>query len=114
MIQDEGRAVNLTPSAERLLRPEGTRRVVRVLESAAGGPVFDVLARDGDEEWPADACERDTIYIVISGEGALRRDGEEPLACAAGDVLFAPGGAACRFEGLSRGFTTWRILLGTG
>jgi hypothetical protein len=34
------------------------------------------------------------------------------LECAAGDVLYAPAGAARRFERLSRGFATWRILLG--
>src|SRR5215213_10810753 len=112
MSAEPATAVHLTAIAERLPRPDGPRRTVRVLERAAGGPVFEVLARDGAEEWPEEGGERDAIYVVIAGEGALRRGGEV-LECAVGDVLFAPAGAPCRFERLSRGFSTWRILLGS-
>ena len=104
-------ATNLTAIAERLPRPDGQRRTVRILESAADGFVFEVLARDGAEDWPEEPGGCDGIYVVISGEGALRCGGEV-LECAAGDVLFAPAGAPHRFERLGRGFSTWRILLG--
>jgi mannose-6-phosphate isomerase-like protein (cupin superfamily) len=111
MSADRARAVNLTQTAERLPRPSGQPRTIRILERGAGGPVFEVLARDGADDWPEEDGACDAIYVVISGEGALRR-GDEVLDCAAGDVLFAPAGTPCRFEGLSRGFATWRILLG--
>ena len=104
-------ATNLTAIAERLPRPDGPPRAVRILEGAAGGPVFEVLARNGAEDWPEEPGGCDGVYVVISGEGAFRCGGEV-LECAVGDVLFAPAGAPRRFERLSRGFATWRILLG--
>jgi hypothetical protein len=117
MASEPATAINLTAIAERLPcldgpRLDGPRRTVRVLESAAsGGLAFEVQARDGAEDWPEEPGDRDAVYVVISGEGALRCGGET-LECAAGDVLFAPAGAPRRFERLSRGFSTWRILLG--
>ena len=111
MPLDPAPAINLTAIAERLPRPDGPRRAVRILESAADGPVFEVQARDGAEDWPEEPGGCDGVYVVISGEGAFRCGGEV-LECAVGDVLFAPAGAPRRFERLSRGFSTWRILLG--
>lgn len=107
------RAVNLTQSIEHLPRPDGARRILRALDRGAGGPVFEVLARNGADAWPEEAGERDAIYIVIAGEGVLRQGGEA-LPCAVGDVIFAPAGVPRRFEALSRGFATWRVLLGPG
>ena len=93
--------VNLTAIAERLPRPEGPSRTVRVFGGrAANGPVFEVQARDGAGDWPEEPGERDAVYVVISGEGALRC-GVKVVECAAGDVLFAPAGAPRRFERLS-------------
>lgn len=111
MSREPATAVNLTAVAERLPRPTGPHRTVRILERGAGGPLFEVQARNGAEEWPEEPGDRDAIYVVISGEGALRCGGEV-LECAVGDVLFAPAGAPRRFERLSRGFSAWRILLG--
>jgi mannose-6-phosphate isomerase-like protein (cupin superfamily) len=111
MPLDPATAINLTAIAERLPRPDGPRRTVRVLEHDMGGPVFEVLARNGAEDWPEEPGGCDGVYVVISGEGAFRCGGEV-LECAVGDVLFAPAGAPRRFERLSRGFSTWRILLG--
>ena len=111
MPSEPATATNLTAIAERLPRPDGPPRAVRILESTAEGFVFDVLARNGAEDWPEEPGGRDGVYVVISGEGAFRCGGEA-LECAVGDVLFAPAGAPRRFERLSRGFSTWRILLG--
>ena len=112
MSAEPATASNLTAIAERLPRPAGPHRtVVHILEHGAGGPVFEVLAWGGAEEWPEEPANRDAIYVVISGEGALRRGGEV-LECAVGDVLFATAGAQRHFERLSRSFSTWRILLG--
>ena len=111
MPSEPATATNLTAIAERLSRPDGPPRTVRVLERAAGNVVFEVLARNGAEDWPEEPGGCDGVYVVISGEGAFRCGGEV-LECAVGDVLFAPAGAPRRFERLSRGFATWRILLG--
>ena len=105
--------VNLSAIAECLPRPDGPPRTVRLLERGAAGPVFELLTRNGAEDWPEEDGACDAIYVVIAGEGALRC-GTEVVECAAGDVLFAPAGARRRFERLSRGFSTWRILLGSG
>lgn len=102
---------NLTAIAERLSRPDGPPRTVRILERGEGGPSFEILARDGEEDWPEEPREYDAIYVVISGEGFLRC-GSEILECGCGDVLFAPAGDRRHFERLSRGFATWRIVLG--
>ena len=104
--------IHLTAITERLARPAGPRQAVRVLEAGDGGPVFEFQARDGPGEWPEEPGDRDAVYVVISGEGVLLC-GDEVLECAVGDVLFAPAGAPRRFERLSHGFSTWRILLGS-
>jgi mannose-6-phosphate isomerase-like protein (cupin superfamily) len=103
-------AVNLTAIAERLQRPKASHQVLRLLERA-DNLVFEVQARDGAEDWPEEPSDNDAIYVIIRGEGVLRSGGEV-LDCAVGDVLFAPAGAPRRFERLSHGFSTWRILLG--
>src|SRR4051812_16699373 len=110
MAAPHARAGNLREAAERLPRPDGPPRTVRILEAGPGGPAFEVVARDGAAGWPEEIGACDAIYVIISGEGALRR-GDEVLDCGAGDVLFAPAGAPRGFERLSRGFSTWRILL---
>ena len=110
MPSDQPRAINLSQIAERLPRPDGAPQTTRVLGGEDGGPAFDVLARDGAQDWPEEPAAQHAIYVVIAGEGRLR-SGDEVLECAEGDVLFAPGGVSRRFERLGKGFATWRILL---
>ncbi len=105
---DDSKAINLTQLAERLPRPDGPPQTVRLLQTGASGMVFDVLARDGSQEWPEEPRGNHAIYVVIAGEGALCCGGDI-VECAEGDVLFAPGGVSRHFERLSRGFATWRI-----
>ena len=54
---------------------------------------------------------RDEGYIVLSGSGFFRNEGER-VAFSAGDFLFAKAGAAHRFEDFSDDFATWVIFYG--
>jgi mannose-6-phosphate isomerase-like protein (cupin superfamily) len=105
-VAPAGAAANLTALAERL-PPQAARRL---LAQGEGGLSVDLLPANGAEAWPEEApAARDALYAIIAGEGLLRC-GAASLPCAAGDLLFVPAGMPRRFEGLSRGFATWRIL----
>ena len=54
---------------------------------------------------------QDEFYIVVSGSGIFRRDGET-VPFVAGDVLFVPAGVTHRFETFSDDFQTWVIFFG--
>ena len=54
---------------------------------------------------------RDELYVVIAGHGDFVCAGERrPFAV--GEVLFAPAGAAHRFENFSADFSTWVFFYG--
>jgi mannose-6-phosphate isomerase-like protein (cupin superfamily) len=111
MSSEPATALNLTAIAERLPHPPGPQRAVCILEQRTRGLVFEVRAWNGVDDWPEEQGDYDAIYVIISGEGVLRCGGEA-LECAVGDVLFASAGPRRCFERMSRGFSTWRILLG--
>jgi mannose-6-phosphate isomerase-like protein (cupin superfamily) len=54
---------------------------------------------------------RDEFYVVISGTGWFR-SGDKREHFVPNDVLFAPAGAAHRFEEFSDDFATWVIFYG--
>jgi len=61
-----------------------------------------------DEQTPHD---QDEVYVVAAGEGTFVCDGRR-ARFAPGAVLFAPAGAAHRFEDFSADFATWVIFYG--
>jgi mannose-6-phosphate isomerase-like protein (cupin superfamily) len=61
-----------------------------------------------DRQVPHD---RDELYFVVSGTGTFVR-GDERVAFAPGDVLFAAAGELHRFEGFSDGFAVWVLFYG--
>jgi hypothetical protein len=107
---------NLTEAAE-LASWSGTLRWAVPDPAAAddgGGPALEVRALDDAEA----AAEGDRspgpcgeVYVVASGQGALRCGGEV-AEFTAGDVLLAPAGVAHRLERLGGPFRLWRVSLG--
>lgn len=64
--------------------------------------------RGRDDQVPHD---RDELYVVIAGSGVFRR-GDERVAFAAGDVLFAAAHETHMFESFSDDFATWVLFYG--
>ena len=60
---------------------------------------------------PQSPHDRDEIYVVISGTGTYRREGEA-IPFSAGDVLYAAAHEEHRFENFSADFATWVIFWG--
>ena len=54
---------------------------------------------------------QDEVYVVQSGHGRFRVDGDS-VACAAGDVLFVPAGAPHAFHDFTEDFAAWVIFFG--
>jgi mannose-6-phosphate isomerase-like protein (cupin superfamily) len=54
---------------------------------------------------------QDELYIVVSGVGDFRKNGE-CLPFKAGDVIFVEAGTEHRFEDFSADFATWVIFWG--
>jgi mannose-6-phosphate isomerase-like protein (cupin superfamily) len=54
---------------------------------------------------------RDEVYVVIAGSGRFVHGGV-PQPFEAGEVLFAPAGAAHRFEEFTDDFVTWVFFYG--
>lgn len=60
---------------------------------------------------PQTAHQQDELYVVVSGTARfVCRDRMVP--CAAHDLLFAPAGAAHRFEQPSADFAVWVVFYG--
>lgn len=54
---------------------------------------------------------RDELYVVVSGSGRFRCDGEiQPVGVS--DVLFVAAGVEHRFEDFTDDFSTWVVFLG--
>lgn len=64
--------------------------------------------RGRDPQQPHD---QDEIYVVVSGSGVFVC-GDDRTAFGPGDALFAPAGAAHRFEDFSDDFATWVVFYG--
>jgi mannose-6-phosphate isomerase-like protein (cupin superfamily) len=64
--------------------------------------------RGGDTQTPHG---QDEIYIVAAGHGTFRC-GERSVTFGPGDALFAPAGAAHRFENFSDDFACWVVFYG--
>lgn len=88
--------------------------------AAAGGPEFISLFRHGSLEVEVyrpvgvdrqSPHTRDEVYVVISGSGHFV-SGETRRPFGPGEVLFAPAGAAHRFEEFTADFATWVFFYG--
>ncbi len=55
--------------------------------------------------------DHDEVYVIASGEGHFRCDGDL-TPCRAGDLLFAPAGSDHRFEDFSADFGAWMMFYG--
>ena len=64
--------------------------------------------RGRDEQTPHT---QDEVYIVASGSGFFRNDGERH-AFKAGDVMWVRAGAEHRFEGFTDDFGVWVVFYG--
>lgn len=64
--------------------------------------------RGRDEQTPHT---QDEVYIVASGSGWFRNDGERH-AFGPGDVMWVRAGAEHRFEGFTDDFGTWVVFYG--
>lgn len=54
---------------------------------------------------------QDEVYVIRSGQGHFRVDGES-RPCSAGDLLFVPAGVPHDFHDFSEGFAAWVIFYG--
>lgn len=68
-----------------------------------------VPRRDGDFE----ACARDTVYVVIQGDGVFREQSSS-RSFKTGDLIFVPAGAQHRFEAFSVDFASWVVSIPPG
>ncbi len=64
--------------------------------------------RGADDQKPH---EKDELYVVTSGTGTFRRDGED-VSFGPGDLIFVPAGMEHRFETFSDDFAAWAIFWG--
>jgi len=74
-----------------------------------GSMVLRYYAPKGSD--PQTPHEQDEIYIVASGRGTFACAGKQ-VNFGPGDALFAPAGAAHRFESFSADFGTWVVFYG--
>ena len=54
---------------------------------------------------------RDEIYVIVTGTGRFRREGDE-MSVAPGDVLFVAAGQEHKFVEFSDDFATWVFFYG--
>jgi len=98
--------VTAADALARVPTPEG-KRFVEVLSH--GSLAVEIYAPRGSD--PQTPHSRDEVYVILRGRGEFLR-GTERVRFAPGDVLFAPAGAAHRFEGFSDDFATWVFFYG--
>jgi mannose-6-phosphate isomerase-like protein (cupin superfamily) len=99
----------LVTAAEALARvptPEG-KRFAQALSH--GTLTVEIYAPRGVDSQQPHA--RDEVYVIVSGRGEFVL-GDERRPFGPGDLLFAPAGAAHRFEGFSDDLATWGIFYG--
>jgi mannose-6-phosphate isomerase-like protein (cupin superfamily) len=90
----------------RLPTPQG-KRFVPVFEH--GTLLLELYApRGGDPQKPHT---RDELYVVVSGSGTFFCDGAR-TPFGTGDALFAPAGAAHRFEDFGDDLAVWVVFYG--
>lgn len=101
-----GAAVAWRDALARLPTPDG-RRFVTMFEH--GSLALEMYApRGNDAQTPHT---RDELYVVVAGSGVFVC-ADSRHAFAAGDALFAPAGAAHRFEDFSDDLAVWVMFYG--
>jgi mannose-6-phosphate isomerase-like protein (cupin superfamily) len=90
----------------RLPAPDGKRFVERFRH---GTLTLELYAPRGIDAQTPHA--RDELYVVVAGSGTFVRDGNR-VPFSRGDALFAPAGAAHRFEAFSDDLAVWVIFYG--
>jgi mannose-6-phosphate isomerase-like protein (cupin superfamily) len=80
------------------------------IRARADGAALEIQGLDHTEGGHPNPGEAETIYVIVSGYGALRY-GDVILECAEGDVLFTPRGYPHHFERTSGEMRIWRISL---
>ena len=90
----------------RLPAPDGKRFTV-VFEH--GTLALELYAPRGHD--PQKPHTRDELYVVVAGRGTFVCDGERN-SFETGDALFAPAGAAHRFEDFSDDLAVWVMFYG--
>lgn len=74
-----------------------------------GSLLVEIYAPRGTD--PQTPHTRDEAYIVVSGSGIFFRESER-TPFGPGDFLFAPAGAAHRFEEFTEDFVVWVLFYG--
>jgi len=102
----EGAALSLRDALEKLPTPEG-KRFVTLFEH--GSLTLEVYAPRGSD--PQQPHARDELYVVVAGSGTFVCD-DTRTSFERGDALFAPAGAAHRFEDFSDDLAVWVVFYG--
>ena len=101
-----GAAIGWRDALARLPTPAG-KRFVTMFEH--GSLALEMYAPRGSD--PQTPHTRDELYVVVAGSGVFVC-GDERLAFAPGDALFAPAGAIHRFEEFSADLAVWVMFYG--
>jgi len=101
-----GAAIAWRDALARLPTPAG-KRFVTMFEH--GSLALEMYAPRGSD--PQTPHTRDELYVVVAGSGVFVC-GDERLAFAPGDALFAPAGAIHRFEDFSADLAVWVMFYG--
>ena len=75
-----------------------------------GSLAIEIYAPVGTD--PQSPHTRDEVYVVIQGTAAFVIEGNRLPHVGPGDFLFAPAGAAHRFEDFSEDFAVWVLFYG--
>ena len=102
----KGAAFGWRDALARLPTPAGKRFVACF---GHGTLALELYAPRGTD--PQQPHTRDELYVVVAGRGTFVCEGER-LAFDCGDALFAPAGAAHRFEDFSDDLAVWVMFYG--
>jgi mannose-6-phosphate isomerase-like protein (cupin superfamily) len=101
-----GAAISWRDALQRLPTPAG-KRFATLFEH--GSLVLELYAPRGSD--PQQPHTRDELYVVVAGSGTFVCSGTR-AAFVGGDALFAPAGAAHRFEDFSDDLAVWVMFYG--
>lgn len=99
-------AISWRDALQRLPTPAG-KRFVTLFEH--GSLALELYAPRGSD--PQQPHTRDELYVVVAGRGTFVCAGTR-TAFVSGDALFAPAGAAHRFEDFSDDLAVWVMFYG--
>jgi mannose-6-phosphate isomerase-like protein (cupin superfamily) len=100
--------VNLTEAASRMPWSE-VGEALRISAHLAS-TILEIRALSYAEDGHPYDGSADSIYVIVSGYGALRQ-GEARLECTGGDLVYMPSGCPHQFERMDGEIRAWRISL---